>query len=273
VVGQTSFINNIDYLVSADKFPRFSIIVGQEGSGKKRMANYISSKLGCVSANYGIGVDDIRQMIVDAYKVSMPMVYILPDADKMSPAAKNALLKVTEEPPQNAYFILTLTDLNNTLGTIRSRGTVFYMDPYSVYDIESYCKSTHTVEEDDLQIINDLCETPGEVDKIVDMGTTEFYSYAEKVVDNVATVSGSNSFKIAAKIRFKESDTGTDKYDLRLFWKAFMSICTTRLREDPLRYSVGIRITSKYLQELRITGINKQSTFDCWLLDIRKEWM
>jgi DNA polymerase-3 subunit delta' len=271
VVGQTSFINNINNLISSNKFPRFSIIVGQDGSGKKRMANYISSKLGCVSANYGISVDDVRQMISDAYRVSMPMVYMLPDADRMSPAAKNALLKVTEEPPQNAYFILTLTDLNNTLGTIKSRGTVFYMDPYSVYDIESYCKANYTVSEEDLQIIGDLCETPGEVEKIVDMGTTDFYNYVEKVVDNVATVSGSNSFKIAAKIKFK--DTDTDKYDLRLFWKAFMNICTTRLREDPLRYSVGIRITSKYLQELRITGINKQSTFDCWLLDIRKEWM
>ena len=271
MIGQTAFTENINSLVTANKYPRFSIIVGQEGSGKKRMAKYISSKLGCVYADYGIGVDDIRQMIADAYRVSMPMVYILPDADKMSPAAKNALLKVTEEPPQNAYFILTLTDLNNTLGTIRSRGTVFYMDPYSVFDMERYCLTTHTVSAEEKQIICDLCETPGEVDKIVDMDTIKFYTYVEKVVDNIAVVSGSNSFKIANSIRFK--DTDDKKYDLRLFWKAFMHICTTRLRDDPLKYAMGIKITSKYLQELRVTGINKQSTFDCWLLDIRKEWM
>ena len=83
MIGQTAFTENINSLVTANKYPRFSIIVGQEGSGKKRMANYISSKLGCVSANYGIGVEDVRQMIMDSYKVSMPMVYILPDADKM----------------------------------------------------------------------------------------------------------------------------------------------------------------------------------------------
>ena len=271
MIGQTAFTENINSLVTANKYPRFSIIVGQEGSGKKRMANYISSKLGCVSANYGIGVEDVRQMIMDSYKVSMPMVYILPDADKMSPAAKNALLKVTEEPPQNAYFILTLTDLNNTLGTIRSRGTVFYMDPYKVNEIETYCKSQYTVSDEDMNIICDLCETPGEVDKIVNMGTVDFYKYAEKVVDNIATVSGSNSFKIATQIRFKDADD--NKYDIKLFWKAFMNICTSRLREEPLRYASGIKVTSKYLQELRITGINKQSAFDCWVLDIRKEWM
>jgi DNA polymerase-3 subunit delta' len=271
LIGQTAFINNVNNLISSNKYPRFSIIVGQRGSGKKKVANYISSKLGCVSANYGIGVDDVRQMISDAYRVSMPMVYMLPDADRMSPAAKNALLKVTEEPPQNAYFILTLTDLNNTLGTIKSRGTVFYMDPYKVSDIEEYCNANYTVSEEDLRTLGELCETPGEVDTIVNMGTTDFYSYVEKVVDNIATVSGSNSFKIATQIRFKETDA--DKYDLRLFWKAFMNICTLRLREDTYKYSVGIRITSQYLQELRVVGINKQSTFDCWLLDIRKEWM
>jgi hypothetical protein len=124
---------------------------------------------------------------------------------------------------------------------------------------------------DERQIVDDLCVTPGEVDLLMEMGPVEFYEYAEKVVDNVAVVSGANSFKIAQKIKFK--DTDTDKYDLRLFWKAFMTICSSRLREDPHRYAEGIKITSKYLQELRITGINKASTFDCWLLDIRKEWM
>ena len=52
-----------------------------------------------------------------------------------------------------------------------------------------------------------------------------------------------------------------------------MTVCSDRLRDDPLRYAAGIKCTTKYLQELRITGINKQSTFDMWLLDVRKEWM
>ena len=102
-------------------------------------------------------------------------------------------------------------------------------------------------------------------------GVLDFYNYVEKVVDNIALVSGSNAFKIGDKIAFKDSDE--KKYDLKLFWKSFMTICVSRIKDDPFKYSAGIRITSKYLQELRITGINKQSTFDCWLLDIRQEWM
>ena len=39
-----------------------------------------------------------------AYKQTKPIMYVFKDCDNMSNAAKNALLKVAEEPPQQAYF-------------------------------------------------------------------------------------------------------------------------------------------------------------------------
>ena len=271
MIGQKNLLNQIDTLIENDTFPRFSILVGPEGSGKKLMSKHIATKLGALHTMRGVSVDDVRDLIQEAYKVSAPIVYVVADADKMSPAAKNALLKVTEEPPKSAYIILTLTDLNNTINTIRSRGQVFYMDSYTVDNIDEYYHNMFPSFADERQIVTDLCITPGEVELLMEMGPVDFYEYVEKVVDNIALVSGANSFKIAQRIKFK--DTDEDKYDLKLFWKAFMTICSTRLREDPHRYAEGIKITSKYLQELRITGVNKQSTFDMWLLDIRKEWM
>ena len=271
MIGQKNLQTTIKELIDNESFPRFTILVGQEGSGKKLMSHKIAALLNAPCAVINITVDDVRDMISEAYKISMPTVYVLADADKMSPAAKNALLKVTEEPPQSAYFILTLTDLNSTLATIRSRGTVFYMDPYSRDEIDCYYHDNYSSYADERAVIDELCETPGEVEMLHNMGVVALKEFAEKVVDNIAEVSGSNSFKIAASIKFK--DTDENKYDLRLFWKAFMFICSDRLRDDPSRYATGVKITSKYLQELRITGINKQSTFDMWLLDIRKEWM
>lgn len=271
MIGQYHLRHQIDTLIENETFPRFSILVGPDGSGKKLMSKHIATKLGALHTVRGVGVDDVRELIKEAYKVSAPIVYVVADADKMSPAAKNALLKVTEEPPKQAYIILTITDLNNTINTIRSRGQVFYMDNYTVNDIDCYYHDNYPSFADERQIVDDLCVTPGEVITLMEMGPTEFYEYAEKVVDNIAVVSGANSFKIAQKIKFK--DTDEDKYDLKLFWKAFMTICSARLREDPHKYAEGIKITSKYLQELRITGINKASTFDMWLLDIRKEWV
>lgn len=270
MIGQKNLQNRIEELIESNKFPRFVILVGQEGSGRKTVSKFIARKLGAQCAIMGVTVDEVREVISEANKVSMPVVYVLADADRMSPAAKNAILKVTEEPPQTAYFILTLTDLNNTLATIRSRGTVFYMDPYSRDEIDNYYHDNYSSYTDERAVIDELCETPGEVEMLHSMGAVALKEFAEKVVDNIAEVSGSNSFKIALSIKFK--DTDENKYDLRLFWKTFMTVCADRLRDDPYKYAAGISITTKYLQDLRINGINKQSTFDMWLLDIRKEW-
>ena len=271
MIGQNNLRRSLDTLIENNTFPRFAILVGLEGSGKKLIGKYIADSLNAQYAIAGISVDEVRELISTAYKTFMPVVYVLADADKMSPAAKNALLKVTEEPPQNAYFILTLTNLNNTLATLRSRASVFYMDPYSRDEIDTYYHDNYSSYVDERAVIDELCETPGEVEMLHNMGAVALKEFAEKVVDNIAEVSGSNSFKIAGSIKFK--DTDEHKYDLKLFWKAFMLICSDRLRDNPFKYAAGIKITSKYLQELGITGINKQSTFDMWLLDIRKEWM
>ena len=74
------------------------------------------------------------------------------------------------------------------------------------------------------------------------------------------------SFKIGDKINMSDDNT---KYDLELFWKAFMMESAKRLRTDPIKYAQFISITSRHLQDLRFVGINKQSTFDMWLLDLR----
>lgn len=267
IIGQTELLERVKTLISSDKFPRFSIIAGPEGSGKKMLANYISKELSTQKVDVSIKVDGIREMITLAHKAIAPTMFVIADADNMSPAAKNAMLKVVEEPPNDAYFIMTLRDINQTLATIKSRAQVFNMQPYTPSEIGQYAIG---VTSEEMHIISDICETPGEVDKLKTCGIISFDEYVKMVVDNIAEVSGSNSFKIADKIKMKDDKEG---YDLRLFWKAFMTECSNRLSEDVVKYALGIKITSKYLQELNITGISKPSTFDMWLLDIRGEWM
>ena len=95
-----------------------------------------------------------------------------------------------------------------------------------------------------------------------------------KVVDNIALVQGSNAFKISDKINLSSDE---DKYDLSLFWRAFIAECYKRIianymQNDRLMYCTGVKITSKYIRDLRKSGINKQFLFDNWLLDIREAW-
>jgi len=269
MIGQISLRNNLKDIVESGKFPRFVILTGPKGSGKKLICEEIAHYLGVDNVIMcGIKVEDIRDIIDAAYRVTTTTVYVVADADNMSLAAKNAMLKIMEEPPNNAYFIMTINDLSQTLETIRSRGTVFRMNNYTPSELLEYAGDKIT--NDEKVIIANVCETPLEVDTIINSGITDFYDYVKLVVDNIAEVSGSNSFKISQKISFKDDP---DKYDLMLFWKSFMQICTERISTDPVRYAIGVRTTSKYLQQLFITGINKQSVFDMWLLEIRSFWM
>lgn len=264
MIGQTNLQSRIEQLIENNTFPRFSIFVGPKGSGKKTFVPYISGymKAGWVHA-FDVKVDTIREIIQQSYKIVDPTVYFIPDADNMSLAAKNALLKVTEEPPNNAYFILTLEDENNTLETIRSRGTVFHMDRYTPDEIEKYAvEYLEATPNGKWDIVRDLCETPGDVDILEKMGVKEFNDYVNLFVDNIFDVSLANALKTSDKIALKD---GADGYDMKLFMKAVANVFFAR------NLLTSFLITTRYIQQLRIKGVNKQMMFDNWVIEIRGE--
>ena len=192
----------------------------------------------------------------------------------MSNAARNALLKIIEECPNNNTFIMTLEDESNTLETIKSRGTIFHMDRYTSDEIGSYFYDKYHANhgKEDEVVVKELCDTPGDVDILVKMGIQEFSDFVNLVFDNITTASISNVFKIADKIAIKNEDG----FDLRLFWKAFRWACMDRsmgmnFGDSFVTYFYWINITAKYLQQLKNKGVNKQMLFDQWILEIR-EW-
>ena len=265
MIGQHRLSDCVEKLIENGAFPHFSIFVGAKGSGKKTFLKEHFEGIYLEDNK----VDSVRKMIEMAYKVSQE-TFIMHDADNMSNAAKNAILKVIEECPNDNYFIMTLEDKNNTLETIRSRGTVFHMDIYTPDEIFEYYWSLEGSNimphgmPNDAELVRELCETPGDVQTLVKMRVHAFYDYVQLVVDNIAEVSLANAFKIPSKIAVKED---TEGYDLRLFWKAFIKVAF-----DMGRYN-GVYTTSLYLRKLRTKGINRQMLIDNWVLEIRELWM
>ena len=265
MIGQTNLQQTLKESPS-----KFIIIAGEKGSGKKTLVQEVFGINGYWVHNTSVA--SVREMIENAYKYH-DATFVLPDADSMSLQAKNALLKVVEECPNNNRFIMTLENENNTLEPIKSRATIYQMEEYTNEELLYYfhCNYPHNNVDDDT-IILELCTNPGEIELLNKMGVQDFYSYVQKVVDNIIQVSGANAFKIADKISFKEDDC---KYDLQMFLRAFMSVCIHYFSDiekdenDILTYAKWCQITSKYLRELRITGISKQPLFDAWILEIR----
>ena len=91
-----------------------------------------------------IGVGQIRLIRSDLYSApndSDHKVYIISEADKMTPQAQNALLISLEEPPPFVTFFLLSEDKEKLLETVRSRAVTVRMELFGEEAIEEYLKS------------------------------------------------------------------------------------------------------------------------------------
>ena len=260
MIGQKEVLKQIDNLIEKG-FPRFIVITGQKGQGKTELAKYISKKLNIQMIEIGTKIDEIREMIEMSYKQTEPIIYLIQNADKMSIGAKNSLLKVIEEPPQQAYFIMELQQIENTLSTIKSRCQEIKMESYTENEIEQMIFDEEPdISEEELHILKKVASNYYQIDLLLEYKPKEFYDYVDKVYNNIYKVQSANSFKIAEKIDLKDTGEG---YDLEMFWNMYiyrcieewleLSIPTTE--EDYIPYDIlynCVNITEKYKQKLNI---------------------
>ena len=154
VVGHKDIINYIRNAVREDKVSHAYILNGERGAGKKMLANLFAATLLCEkggpdpcnechscrqaeSGNHpdiikvthekpnSISVDDIREQVNNTIMIKPYQgpykVYIIPQADMMTPQAQNALLKTIEEPPEYTVIMLLIENADTLLPTINSR--------------------------------------------------------------------------------------------------------------------------------------------------------
>ena len=268
MIGQTKILDWVDKNINA--FPHFIVLVGSSGCGKKTLAREIAHKLSLVYAECEIKVDTVREVIDTAYQSNTDVMYCFADADNMRPQAKNAMLKITEEPPQRAYFCMTVSDDSSLLDTIKSRAYVFDMEPYTIEQLDEYRKSNDLFGANS-ELVKAIATNPKEINLLNEYGN-DFYNYVQLVVDNIAEVEPANAFKSSNKLALKNEEG----YDLALFWKCFMQICLNRLntQNDKIAYySNGVMATSKYLNKVNKLGVNKTQLYDSWVFEIRNVWL
>lgn len=171
IVGQEQIKEHLQNALMGKKVSHAYIINGEKSSGKEFIANVFAMSLQCekegaepcqecrsckqaLSANQPdiikvlhekpgtISVDDIRAQINNDVAIkpySSPYkVYIVNEAEKMTPQAQNALLKTLEEPPEYAVILLLTANVNSLLPTILSRCVVLNMKPVSDELVKKY---------------------------------------------------------------------------------------------------------------------------------------
>ena len=170
IIGHEKIKEHLQTAIGQNKISHSYIINGETGSGKKLIATIFAETLQCedkginpcglcksclqtesknhpdiiwvTHEKYSIGVDDIRNQInhdISIKPYSSPYkIYIVPDAEKMTEQAQNALLKTIEEPPQYAIILLLTNNIERLLPTILSRCVTLNLKPVKTDLIEKY---------------------------------------------------------------------------------------------------------------------------------------
>lgn len=154
IVGHEEIIRHMKNSIEMGKVSHSYIFAGEPGAGKKLLARTFAITLQCaqgktdpclecdsckraLSKNHPdiiyvnhekpntISVEDVRTQVVDDVVIKpysgRYKIYIIPDAEKMTPQAQNAILKTIEEPPSYAIFLLLANNIEALLPTIQSR--------------------------------------------------------------------------------------------------------------------------------------------------------
>jgi len=172
------------------RFPHAVVLQGEPGCGKRTLAKLIAKALvcrnreqapcgvcpSCVRAAAGshpdirieegsgatrsLSVDAIRAVTADAYRMPEEAdvsVFILLMGTRTSDAAQNKLLKVIEEPPEGAVFLLVCDSAEQLLPTIRSRAQSFTLKPPPLEQAAAYVREKAGLDEKEAERLAALC--------------------------------------------------------------------------------------------------------------------
>jgi DNA polymerase-3 subunit delta' len=160
-IGNEKIKEQLTFLQESGRLPHAIVIEGEQGIGKRTLAREIALNLFCksdgekpcrecpqcikvmkqihpdiyeYSASGGarsFHVDVIRDVREDVFvqpNEADYKIYILGNCQGMSESAQNAILKILEEPPAYALFILTTTTKSALLETVLSRSVVISLE-------------------------------------------------------------------------------------------------------------------------------------------------
>lgn len=254
--------------------PALLILAGPVGWGKKTAVEYIRKNVkndGMLRAENN-SVSAVREVIEKSYQLGGAVYYVFTDCDNMSVQAKNAMLKVMEEPPQGARFILTVKNSSSVLGTIKSRAFVYEMYPYSREELEQFVK-TYEGKEDvkKVDISRYFITCPGDIVRMASLpeAGAGLVDYADMMADYIGEATQANALKIGTRLDIKGDDP--NKYPIDLFLRVARDrFYTNFLRDKKVRDFQCVARIGRALAELSVNTASKQNIIDCLLIDLRR---
>ena len=325
IIGQDIIVSHLQNALRTGGVSHAYILNGAKGSGRRMIARSFSAVLmcedpqedengnlepcgaclACIQTASGshpdiitlerekentIGVNDIRKMRTDVqikpYSAAHK-VYIIPDAEKMTPAAQNALLKTLEEPPSYAVILLLADGTTAFLPTIMSRCVTLPMRPVPEKAVEQCLVERFDASPERAR----LCArfSGGSIGRAALLLENEnFANLREKTILLLQKIEKTNAAQLAsfAKETVTEEET-RDLIDLILTWNRDLLVCrSTHSTEnliftDEVQYIIeaaqttswqGLQAAAEAVFRARrrlFSNVNAELTLQMMLLEIR----
>ena len=252
IIGHEQVIAHLQKAALSDKISHAYLFSGESGLGKHAIASLFAEALQCKehtgdpcgecvsckkdrSRNHpdiirithikpnSISVDEVREQLINDIQVkpyeSRYKIYIMEEAQKMTPQAQNALLKTIEEPPAYAVILLLTENLDAMLPTIRSRCVILNLKTISDRLVDRYLRETLGLPEREAEIKAAFAQ--GNIGKARKVAEDE--SFFEMVQNALQLLKHSGKMEVyelvdAIKNMSSEKQNIYDYLDLFLMW-------------------------------------------------------
>ena len=254
VAGHREIIDYMKNAVTEDNISHAYILNGEKGAGKKLLAGLFALSLDCMDRQEGfkpcyacasckkmlgdnhpdvtwvthekptsIGVSDIRAQVVDDIDIkpfeSAKKIYIIPEADKMTPQAQNALLKTIEEPPAYVVIFLLTENMETLLDTVKSRCVVLNLRNIKDSLIKDYLIANYAISDYEAGLCTAFAQ--GNMGRAITLATSEHFNEikeeALRLLRHISAMELSEVIEALKRISEYKMDI-IDYLDLFLVW-------------------------------------------------------
>lgn len=291
IYGYETIKEHMQSAIRLGKVSHAYIINGELGAGKKMLAGIFAKTLQCENMQdtvnpcnkchsciqtdsnnqpdiiwvrhekpASIGVDDVRNQIISDMQIkpysSRYKIYIIDEAEKLTVAAQNAMLKTIEEPPAYGIVIFLTTNADIFLQTILSRCVMLDLRPISNSLVEQYLKDHYDVSDYERRFATHFAQGKiGRAKTIIE--STEFAHLKQEVMSVIRNAKDMTAGDIIAVVNeVKNYKLTIDDYlDLLAMWFRDVLLFKSTNDTNYLIFSDEISLIKTQAQTMSYEGI------------------